>query len=316
MSSIERRLIRFACSVMLLMAVAPAQSELLTALWTGPGEPPHCVPVPGDYFPNNGPELSVFCEDGVWHFYDRNDPVNYLGGFVVADPTVAQRPAPADYNGDGFIEPATFHNGAFRIYDAATGTLVKTVHTGPSILAFNLECQPVPGDYTGNGTVELATFCLDPTDPAYPPSFSIHLQNGTQLQTITATSAGGGQLPVDKRLIAMAVDWTGDGTDQPTVFMEGAWFLYDYAAGGHDTEFWTGPANSEPAPLDYDGDGIAEPTTFCHNDGVDCSQYVAAGVWNKFQYDYATGSASFDGGIWVGHGAPGEERPISARIQE
>ena len=317
------RAARWAFPLLLAFACAnAARCEQLTAKWTGPGEPPgspHCVPVPGDYLPNNGPELAVYCEDGAWHFFDRSEPNTYLGGVFVGFQGAEQSPAPADYDLDGFMDPAIYRDGSFLIYDATSGALQATVAVTTSA-----GCQPVPAvskvdpGFIGNAGALLAIFCPAP-DHIAPTHYEwrIYSQTGTELSSFQALDENGAALMpgAGEELVALAADWNGNVGLQPTVFRNGAWFVYSADDEALETSFWTGPPNSEPAPLDHDGDGRDEPTTYCDNGGVECTPTDPSGIWHAFDYEASTNQVIYAFGVWAGNVSGVEERPISRRIQ-
>jgi hypothetical protein len=249
-------------------------------VWTG--HPGGCTPAPMDYDGDGTDDLSLFCSNGLWHFYDDDGSYNrgiWTGG-VAGD-----RAAPADYDGDGKDEVVVFRNGAWHFFDFATGALARSVWTGAP--TFSGTPRPVPMDYDGDGAADFSVYSGGP--------WHFFNDNGSYNRGIW-TGGVAGDVPAP-------ADYDGDGDDEVVVFRGGAWLFHDFATGALNTSLsvWTGaPAHwhggtSLPAPLDHDGDGDADFTVY------------SGGPWHFFNED-----GSYDQGIWTG-GAPGDQ-PISRRL--
>ena len=283
---------------------ALGQANILSAVWTGPPDS-SCIPITGDFRDGGGPELTEVCGD-AWHMYARSGA--YLGGVFIGQGLggATQVPAPEDYTGNGQLDPTVFREGAWLIFNSVTGAIDEGIFTGPALAG----CQAIPGNYTGDSQLELATFCPD-------GNLRFSQRDGTFIKEFQPLDSGGSPIAFGTAT-AFAADWNGDGFDQPTLWINGAWFIQDYAANGFDQAFFTGPAEGEPTPFDYDGDGADEPGAYCYNGGTTpCTGGALSGAWLLFQYDYGTNAATFDRGVWVGSVGGGvEERPISRRTQD
>jgi hypothetical protein len=117
--------------------------------------------VPGDYDGDGADQPAWYRDtDGTW-FIHGMDPIVFgtgpstrpgTSGALVLDQDF---PVPADYDGDGTTDLATFNPRTrdWRIRSSATGSVSSVVMTGNEVSAL-----PVPADYDGVGHAQRATF--------------------------------------------------------------------------------------------------------------------------------------------------------------
>ena len=291
----------------LIAALVSSQfSSTPTQVWTGP--PDDCLPVPGDFLPESGPELAVAC-DGTWTFYSSSGAyisAVYVGFF----PGMNQLPVPADFDGDGLLEASFYREGAWFAYNASSGALVMSVWTGgdPG------DCQPFVGNFTGDATPELALRC--PTSGGGSGSghaLKVWNANAQLLTTYLAKHQSGSDIL--GAATAFPVNWDGDQYDKIGLYKSGAWFAFSYPAGNTVNEFWTGPPEAIPVPIDTDGDGRDEPAIYCDNGPANCSSGILSGTWHFYDHNLVTDTASYREGVWIADLAD-QERPVSRVNQQ
>jgi hypothetical protein len=121
-------------------------------------------PVPADYDGDHRTDPAWYRDvDGMW-FVKGKDPVQFGSGptKVVADYNTQSdamdqdMPVPADYDGDGKADLATyrFRTGEWKVLSSKTGA-VSTATLGGSSSGLHF---PAPADYDGNGTADRAVF--------------------------------------------------------------------------------------------------------------------------------------------------------------
>ena len=181
------------------------------------------------YWTSHGPidDIAVWRpSNGTW--YIRNIATIQWG-------LTGDIPVPADYDGDGDVDPAVYRPGNATGYPPNLG--VWYIYGGSTIQHGLATDIPVPADYDGDGTVDLAV---------WRPS------NGTWYIRNIATIQWGltGDIPVP-------ADYDGDGDVDPAVYRPGnatgyppnlgVWYIY----GGSTIQH--GLATDIPVPDDYDG---------------------------------------------------------------
>jgi hypothetical protein len=143
------------------------------------------------------------------------------------------RPVPADYDGDGAADLATWTpaTATWTIQYSAGGTTERLVHGVPGDV-------PVPADYDGDGRAEPATFT--------PETATWHHRGAADV-----VWGERGDRPVP-------ADYTGDGRADRAVWRaeQGTW----HVQGG--AQYRLGEAWHIPVPADYDGDGRVEPAAW------------------------------------------------------
>ncbi|HEV7898695.1 MAG TPA: FG-GAP-like repeat-containing protein, partial [Planosporangium sp.] len=148
-------------------------------------------------------------------------------------------PVPADYDGDGQLDLATWspETGGWTIQNSGGGT------TERSVLGQRGDV-PVPADYDGDGRAEPATFT--------PATATWHVRGAPD---VVYGKPGDRPAPAD---------YTGDGRADLAVYRakSGLWEIQ--GLGRVDL----GSPWHIPVPADYDGDGKADPATWSPQSGL------------------------------------------------
>jgi hypothetical protein len=147
-------------------------------------------------------------------------------------------PVPADYDGDGQLDIATWSpaSGVWMIQNSSAGTT-------ESFVLGQRGDVPVPADYDGDGRAQPATFT--------PTTATWHVRGAADV-----VYGKSGDRPVP-------ADYTGDGKADLAVYRakSGLWEIRGMG------KVVLGSAWHIPVPADYDGDGKAEPATFSPKSG-------------------------------------------------
>jgi len=69
-----------------------------------------------------------------------------------------------------------------------------------------------------------------------------------------------GQLP-------LAADFDGDGDDDPTIYRDGSWKVFDYDTGTQDYVMWMGSLGTVTIPVAVDFDGHTDDDLTVYKDG-------------------------------------------------
>ncbi|CAN5887620.1 hypothetical protein BH23PLA1_BH23PLA1_15470 [soil metagenome] len=157
----------------------------------------------------------------------------------------ADLPVPADYNGNGRVDLATFQpeTAGFFVRGASASNRVSTSGLLTDI--------PLPGDFDGDGQADFALF---------RPSTAEWIIQGSLGETRTFSfGAPGLDMPVP-------ADYDGDGITDVAVYRPSTaeWFLLRSRDGVLVTTFGA-PNLDVPVPADYDGDGRADLALFRPN---------------------------------------------------
>ena len=222
----------------------------------------------------------VTYRDGTWRLRGAAVSTRSFG-------TAAERPVPADYDGDGLTDLSVWHpvTAQWRTLLSATGR-ERTVNWG-----FGTAGEvPLPADYDGDGEADLGVF--------WPALGRVYVQEDACGATRTIVTGGGapvvgdfdgdgrdepalyqsatGQFRVTPAVGApftltvattggtpLAADFDGDGRDDPAVFQPttGNWHVRRSMSGTTTVTFWGAP-DETPAPADVDGDGRADFVTY------------------------------------------------------
>ena len=160
------------------------------------------------------------------------------------------RPAAADYDGDGRADVAIFRpresgqEGVWWIQRSSDGGIVRKQWG-----AVTYGDQPVPADYDGDGKADLAVWRLEDPSIARGVWFILRSSDG---RMVAQQWGARDDLPVP-------ADYDGDGRADFAVWRPsiGTWFVLGSRDGaGIARQF--GVVTDVPVPADYDGDGRAD----------------------------------------------------------
>jgi len=204
-------------------------------------------PVPADYDGDGRADIAVWRRaeapaflgpaEGIWYIVRSSD------GQGVAQPwgAAADRPVPADYDGDRRADIAVWRDGTWYIVSSRDGSVRTEVFGEPTDV-------PVPGDHDGDGRADLAVW-----RPATGEWWILGSRDGA----VTRHQWGApGDVPVP-------ADYDGDGRTDLAVWRPGTgeWWILgsrDRAVTRHQ---WGAPGDV-PVPADYDGDGLPDLTVY------------------------------------------------------
>jgi hypothetical protein len=218
------------------------------------------VPVPGDWDGDHLADLAILRTNGEWvtgtdvgtiSFPAPPELANFVGSYML------MLPVPADYDGDGDVEPAWYRESDATWF--ILGQAPIQFGSGPtsddippnSIEEFDQD-HPVPADYDGDGIDDLAV---------YGPVTKSWRVRSSATGTVTTT-----EVPNEPFLVFPApADYDHVGHAQLALFGPDGWWI----EGRADLDpYGADPLQVRvrlPAVADYDGDGhddlsyIAEP---------------------------------------------------------
>jgi hypothetical protein len=215
--------------------------------------------VPGDYDGDGRTDIAVyrispspvvpptFLFDNVWYILRSSDNTSFARLFEVINDLSGRIPVPADYDGDGRTDLATYITedidrspGNFTVLQSSTDTKVVTQWGlgGDAV---------VPADYDGDGRADYAVVRVD--------GVWFILQSSTG--TIRIEYFG---LRRDR---IVPGDYDGDGKADIAVWRPSNGFWYWINSSNRSfNSFKFGLPDDQPVPADYDGDGRTDVAVF------------------------------------------------------
>lgn len=192
-------------------------------------------PVPADFDGDGKADLAVYRDGsqtgGQSYFFYRPSSQPGVDFRTIAWGVTGDKPAPADYDGDGRQDAAVFRpsNGTWYILRSSDNQILA--------IRFGLaEDVPTPADFNGDGRAEVAVF---------RPS------TGTWYTSIDpATNYGAVRWGVSTD-VPVAADYDGDGRADVAVFRPetGNWYVLRSSSGFLGIQW--GTTNDKPAPAPY-----------------------------------------------------------------
>jgi hypothetical protein len=177
--------------------------------------------------------------NAVWHI------IGSLSGGVFTWGTTNDKPAPADYDGDGFTDLAVWRPGYGNWFIKLSASGVDQVAQWGFIGDI-----PLPGDYDGDGEADLAV---------YRPS------NGTVY--IHGDECGGERTVMVGYGTPVVGDFDGDTVDEPGIYDGTLGVFWIRRANGTYIYYNLGATGGQPVIADYDGDFKSDAATYDSSTG-------------------------------------------------
>ena len=237
---------------------------------------PGDIPVSGDFDGDGLVDVAVFRPDSdrmagasEWFLLESGGEARS----VLFGGSGLDVPAPADYTGDGVTDIAVFRPVSDLMPGAAQWFILPS-EGGPAFdvyfgAAGGMDL-PAPADYDGDGKADIAVF--RPESDLVPGASQWFILPSGSNAARYATTVGGfsvlfGQAGVDQPVPA---DYDGDGKADIAAYRPTSadfFILPSRASSGYATtvggyRLALGVAGNLPAPADYDGDDVADPTVF------------------------------------------------------
>lgn len=190
------------------------------------------------------PDLALYNPaKAVWYTNSADDCAFTASRWGV----VADRPVPADYDGDGEFDMAVWRA------ESGTWSIKRSSDAKAQIIRINsatdLTDEPVPADFDGDGVADVAVFRSTSGEWIIFESSKGFMQSKTEIRLLGRY----GDIPV-------AADYDGDRKADLAVFRgsENRWYIKQSSDGTTRSEVFGKAGQDVLVPADYTGDGKAD----------------------------------------------------------